>query len=128
MFNRPGPRLVDCLEWLASVLLDRPDLAPVDTFPARWLPPQTSSPAPTSSEPPSDPALVEDIEEAHRCAVKGGQLAYIDPSTGYTVYTQLAALERGRCCGSGCRHCPYDHQQVAPERKAKLPKPITCDL
>lgn len=28
MFNRPGPRLVDALEWLVSWLQDRPDLAP----------------------------------------------------------------------------------------------------
>ena len=24
------------------------------------------------------------------------------------VFTALFHLERGQCCGSGCRHCPYD--------------------
>ena len=23
------------------------------------------------------------------------------------VFTALFHLERGQCCGSGCRHCPY---------------------
>ena len=24
------------------------------------------------------------------------------------VFTALFHLERGRCCGNGCRHCPYE--------------------
>jgi hypothetical protein len=24
------------------------------------------------------------------------------------VFTALFHIERGYCCGSGCRHCPYD--------------------
>lgn len=24
------------------------------------------------------------------------------------VFTALFHLERGQCCGNGCRHCPYD--------------------
>lgn len=35
MFNRPGPRLLDCLEWLVGLLRDRRDLMPQD-FPWRW--------------------------------------------------------------------------------------------
>mmetsp|Transcript_6866 Transcript_6866/g.10460 ORF Transcript_6866/g.10460 Transcript_6866/m.10460 type:complete len:323 (+) Transcript_6866:115-1083(+) len=38
MFNRPGPRLVDAFEWLASVFLERPELAQSD-FPVEWLKP-----------------------------------------------------------------------------------------
>ncbi|HNL40127.1 MAG TPA: DUF5522 domain-containing protein [Saprospiraceae bacterium] len=26
---------------------------------------------------------------------------------GYLVFTEAYLLRRGRCCGSGCRHCPY---------------------
>lgn len=36
MFNRPGPRLVDALEWLVSVFHDVPDMCPKD-FPAELL-------------------------------------------------------------------------------------------
>lgn len=24
------------------------------------------------------------------------------------VFTALFHLQRGQCCGNGCRHCPYD--------------------
>jgi len=37
MFNRPGPRLVDCLEWLAATMLSRPDLEPKEPFPFEWI-------------------------------------------------------------------------------------------
>ena len=65
-----------------------------------------------------------EIEEAHKRACLAGQPTYIDPHSGYTVFTQLAALERGRCCGSGCRHCPYDHERVPEKRRKQLKPPI----
>ena len=30
----------------------------------------------------------------------------------YVVFTAAYHLKRGYCCGSGCRHCPYDHVAV----------------
>lgn len=35
-FNRPGPRLVEALEWLTGLLNDRPDVMP-QAFPWKWL-------------------------------------------------------------------------------------------
>jgi hypothetical protein len=35
MFNRPGPRLLDCLEWLVGLVHGRRDLMPPE-FPWRW--------------------------------------------------------------------------------------------
>ena len=35
-FNRPGPRLVEALEWLTGLLNDRQDIMPPG-FPWRWL-------------------------------------------------------------------------------------------
>lgn len=35
-FNRPGPRLVDALEWLTGLINDRTDIIPPD-FPWKWL-------------------------------------------------------------------------------------------
>jgi hypothetical protein len=32
---------------------------------------------------------------------------YIDKG-GLLVFTAKYLLERGYCCGNGCRHCPYD--------------------
>ena len=33
---------------------------------------------------------------------------YIDPATGFLVFTAAYLLRRGYCCGNGCRHCPYE--------------------
>jgi hypothetical protein len=33
---------------------------------------------------------------------------YLDEKTGFLVLTARYLLKRGFCCGSGCRHCPYD--------------------
>jgi hypothetical protein len=33
----------------------------------------------------------------------------------YMVFTATWHLKRGYCCGSACRHCPYDHENV-PQR------------
>ncbi|MFN7729826.1 MAG: DUF5522 domain-containing protein [Bdellovibrio sp.] len=44
---------------------------------------------------------------AHLDALKQGKDFYIDPKTGYQVFTEVALLKKGKCCGSGCRHCPY---------------------
>lgn len=33
------------------------------------------------------------------------------------VYTAAYHLKRGHCCGSGCRHCPYEPRHVEGNRK-----------
>ena len=47
------------------------------------------------------------IIATHDAAVASGQRVYLDPSTGLVVQTRVAHLERGSCCNSGCRHCPW---------------------
>ena len=49
----------------------------------------------------------------HRHAMKSQPQrdTYIDPDTGLMVFT-MAYLRRQPCCGNGCRHCPYGHQNV----------------
>jgi hypothetical protein len=42
----------------------------------------------------------------------GGEKVILLPSSFYIedgkyVFTEEFHLERGSCCGSGCRHCPY---------------------
>ncbi len=60
------------------------------------------------------PPLVLDelTRQRHDEACERGVPTYIDPHTGYTVITQRAHEERGTCCGSKCRHCPYDWIRV----------------
>ena len=55
----------------------------------------------------------------HRHAIKEEppRDTYVDPDTGYSVFTQ-AYLRRRPCCGNGCRHCPWGHANV-PARKKK---------
>ena len=55
--------------------------------------------------------------KCHDDACREGKDTYIDPKTGYTVFTELAHKQRGRCCGSGCRHCPYNHINVKDKTK-----------
>ena len=47
------------------------------------------------------------IVAAHGAAVAAGLRTYLDPATGLVVQTRQAHLERGTCCNSGCRHCPW---------------------
>jgi hypothetical protein len=32
---------------------------------------------------------------------------------GFMVFTAAYHLKRGTCCGSGCRHCPYEPPHLA---------------
>ena len=48
-------------------------------------------------------SLIEDIDY------------YIDEG-GLLVFTAWYHLKRGSCCGSGCRHCPYDHVNVPGQK------------
>ncbi|XP_007459720.1 PREDICTED: uncharacterized protein C1orf53 homolog [Lipotes vexillifer] len=59
------------------------------------------------------------ISELHAAACAAGRLNYVDPATGYMVLTRLAHLQRGRCCGSTCRHCPYGQVNVKDPSKKK---------
>lgn len=35
---------------------------------------------------------------------------------GLLVYTAAFHVKRGSCCGSGCRHCPYEPRHVEGTR------------
>lgn len=35
---------------------------------------------------------------------------------GFVVLTEKYHLEKGFCCGNGCKHCPY-HYEAVPEPK-----------
>lgn len=42
-----------------------------------------------------------------------GEDYYIDPDTGLLVFTAKYLLERGHCCESGCKHCPYGYKKLS---------------
>ncbi|XP_072276150.1 uncharacterized protein C1orf53 homolog [Pyxicephalus adspersus] len=64
-------------------------------------------------------AEVMRIVEAHEAACLAGQEGYLDPHTGYFVFTRTAHLRRGKCCGSACRHCPYGQENVKDSSRKK---------
>ncbi len=39
---------------------------------------------------------------------------------GLVVLTARFHLERGHCCGNGCKHCPYDYERVPEPRRSLL--------
>ena len=49
----------------------------------------------------------DEILRRHDEALDDGRPSYVDPATGYHVFTADHLAERGSCCESGCRHCPY---------------------
>lgn len=59
---------------------------------------------------------ITDIEDIHRQAIMQKQSTYTDPATDFMVFTELAHLKRGKCCGNQCRHCPYGWTNVRSER------------
>lgn len=67
-----------------------------------------------------DPAIPASAARAHAAAVAAGHERYLDPATGYAVFTAAFLARRGSCCGAGCRHCPYP---AAAQRAAARPGP-----
>lgn len=38
----------------------------------------------------------------------------------YMVLTSSYHLRRGKCCGRGCMHCPYEYENVETEKRNTL--------
>jgi hypothetical protein len=56
--------------------------------------------------PPGHPHR-DQILAAHAEAMERGDSGYTDPDSGLFVLTAAFLADRGACCESGCRHCPY---------------------
>ena len=41
---------------------------------------------------------------------------------GLLVFTEKFLLDRGYCCGSGCKHCPYNYEAVPQPKRSQLLK------
>ena len=65
-------------------------------------------PARETARPVASRAVLEpEVIAAHQAAIDDGEPGYIDPFSRLYVLTEAYLRSRGRCCGSGCRHCPY---------------------
>lgn len=45
-----------------------------------------------------------EIEEAHQAACAAGISHYVDPVSGYKVFTEDALARQAECCGNACRY------------------------
>ena len=41
---------------------------------------------------------------------------------GFLVFTATYLLKRGSCCGSGCRHCPFEPSHVLGTKTVRQQK------
>jgi len=41
---------------------------------------------------------------------------------GLLVFTEKFLLDRGYCCGSVCKHCPYNYEGVPQPKRSHLLK------
>ncbi|WP_349315411.1 DUF5522 domain-containing protein [Chitinophaga sp. MM2321] len=39
---------------------------------------------------------------------------------GYMVFTEKFHLDRGYCCGNGCKHCPFLYEKVPEPKRTTL--------
>jgi len=39
---------------------------------------------------------------------------------GYVVLTEKYHLQKGFCCGNGCKHCPYNYINVPEPKRSQL--------
>ena len=65
-----------------------------------------------------------EVEEAHEAAQKLQADTYVDPETGYMVFTEGSHIKRGKCCGNLCRHCPYKHVNVPQRKRERLQRKV----
>ncbi|MGZ5219116.1 MAG: DUF5522 domain-containing protein [Chitinophagaceae bacterium] len=47
-------------------------------------------------------------------------IQYYINEEGLLVLTEKYHLERGYCCGNGCRHCPYEFERVPEPKRTEL--------
>ena len=84
--------------WLVLAALDRADRSGP-------LPPARLVPRADRLD-PGRPDFVA-VMDAHHAPLLVGEAGYIDPSSGLFALTARTLADRGSCCESGCRHCPY---------------------
>ena len=53
-----------------------------------------------------------DWRHLHDEASRNGETFYLDPETGLAVFTEFGLRQRGSCCWSGCRHCPFEAERA----------------
>lgn len=92
----PGSRLPGCSKTIGRMRRDRPAIGMLADPTMDSQEPQSADERTRSSEQP-DYYFENDL----------------------LVYTAHFHVKRGSCCGSGCRHCPYDPRHIAGNRHVR---------
>ena len=45
---------------------------------------------------------------------------YYVNENGLVVLTEKYLREKGYCCGTGCKHCPYEYEKVPEPKRSEL--------
>ncbi len=45
---------------------------------------------------------------------------YYFDENGFMVFTEKYHIDKGHCCGYGCRHCPFDFESVPEPKRSEL--------
>ena len=96
-FNRSGTTIVETVEILAEILHGYP----AGHEGKAWI----------NYSRMRDAVMVRTL---HEDACARNMPSYTDPITGYEVYTADYLMQRGNCCGNGCRHCPFPPTASSP--------------
>ena len=62
---------------------------------------------PSPNRLPLDHPQRDEVLARHDRALAAGMSTYLDPVTGWIVFTADYLDDRGYCCSVGCRHCPW---------------------
>jgi iron complex transport system substrate-binding protein len=128
-FARPGPALREGIAILARCAFDDEEEVRKALDKLSFLPKEGNGWAKVHF-PVEEKKSIPDVEDIvtgdtffklHQEACKGNEDFYTDPSTGYNVFTEVAHKKRGKCCGSGCRHCPYNHVNLKDKSMIQQP-------
>ncbi len=128
-FARPGPALREGIAILARCAYDDDDVVREALEGLSFLPKEGNGWAKVSF--PVEKQTIPDVEDIvsandtffklHQEACEANKDFYADPKTGYNVFTEVAHRKRGKCCGSGCRHCPYNHVNLRDKSRIQQP-------
>ncbi len=50
---------------------------------------------------------------------------YYVNADGMVVLTEKYLRDRGYCCGNGCKHCPYEYENVPEPKRTELLRQIS---
>ena len=69
---------------------------------------------------PNDDETGSQSDDSNTAASNNRDDDYYMNEAGFVVMTAAYLLQRGYCCGNGCKHCPYDYKAVPEPKRSYL--------